>query len=146
MGSSSKGRDWGQQDNTKATDKSTETTTQTSNRFQNPHRGQNNANNPYAKFWGDKCFKCDSKEHYTGACRGRKPLHLVEGKLEDIEDGVIDEEYVEEEGEELALVLQRVLYSKPSDDNQRHHIFRSKCTVNDKVCQLVLDGGSYENL
>lgn len=106
MGNSSKGRDWGQQYNTKATDKSTETTTRTSNRFQNPHRGQNNANNPYAKFQGDKCFKCNSNEHHTGACRGRKPLNLVQGELEDIEDGVIDEEDAEEEGEELALVLQ----------------------------------------
>ncbi|PQQ01398.1 hypothetical protein Pyn_04741 [Prunus yedoensis var. nudiflora] len=85
---------------------SKETTTRTSNRFQKPHRGHNNANNSYAKFQGDKCFKYGINEHHTGACRGRKPLNLVEGELEDIEDGVIDEEYAEEEGEELALVLQ----------------------------------------
>lgn len=38
-----------------------------------------------------------------------------------------------------------MLYSKPSDDNQRHQIFRSKCTIWDKVCQLVIDRGSCEN-
>ncbi|KAI5334380.1 hypothetical protein L3X38_024513 [Prunus dulcis] len=108
--------------------------------MKNPKSRKNNTNNPFANFWGDKCFKCSSNEHHTSACQGRKPLNLVEGELEDIEDGVIDEEYAEGEGDELALVLQRVLYSKPSDDNQRHQSFHSKCIVNDKDFEeLILE-------
>ncbi|GJT47987.1 reverse transcriptase domain-containing protein [Tanacetum coccineum] len=50
-----------------------------------------------------------------------------------------------------ALVIQRVLnmaVSKFVDDNLwlRNNIFRTKCTFNGKICDMIIDGGSYENV
>jgi len=46
------------------------------------------------------------------------------------------------------LVLQRILRAKKGsrEENQREHIFRSRCTVRGKVCSLIIDGGSYTNV
>ncbi|KAM1449600.1 hypothetical protein EV1_008218 [Malus domestica] len=91
------------------------------------------------------CYKCGSHGHPTSTCWVGKIVNLVKGGEYEEVDDEYDDDVAEEEGDELALVLQRVIYSKPSDDNQRHQIFRSKCTIRDKVCQLVIDGGSCEN-
>jgi hypothetical protein len=32
------------------------------------------------------------------------------------------------------------------DDGQRHNLFHSTCTIGGKVCKLVIDGGSCENV
>ncbi|KAJ0946191.1 putative nucleotidyltransferase, Ribonuclease H [Helianthus annuus] len=50
-----------------------------------------------------------------------------------------------------ALVIQRVLntnVSDPSDDTSwlRNTIFRTKCTSKGKVCNVIIDGGSCENI
>lgn len=80
-----------------------------------------NINNPYTKFRGEKCYKCGSFKHATGVCRGRKTVTRVEEELEMVEGGMTEEDY-EEAGDELALVLQHVLYSKPNENTQRHQI------------------------
>lgn len=44
-------------------------------------------------------------------------------------------------------MIERLLCSTPQpDDTQRKKIFESKCSVNDKVCKLVIDSCSCENL
>ena len=74
-----------------------------------------------------------------------------------IHDDEDDEEYesedlegqdvCEEEGEEVVCVIQRLLCSMPQPENtQQKKIFKSKCTVNGKVCKLVIDSCSCENL
>nr|GFB47675.1 reverse transcriptase domain-containing protein [Tanacetum cinerariifolium] len=50
-----------------------------------------------------------------------------------------------------ALVIQRVLnvdVSKSDDDNSwlRNHNFRTKCTSKGKICNMIIDGGSCENV
>ena len=39
------------------------------------------------------------------------------------------------------LVLQRILHAKESskEENQREHIFHSRCTIQGKVCSLIID-------
>jgi hypothetical protein len=32
------------------------------------------------------------------------------------------------------------------DDEQRHNLFHSRCTIRGKVCKLIIDGGSCENV
>ncbi|GKC22987.1 transposon ty3-I gag-pol polyprotein [Tanacetum coccineum] len=59
-------------------------------------------------------------------------------------------EYVEpldEEAEQVTYVVQRTLCSpKVSDSSQRNKIFQTKCLVKEKICSIIIDGGSCENL
>ncbi|GJU49904.1 hypothetical protein Tco_1219459 [Tanacetum coccineum] len=59
-------------------------------------------------------------------------------------------EYVEPldgEAEQVTNVVQRTLCSpKVSDSSQINKIFQTKCLVKEKICSIVIDGGSCENL
>jgi len=35
---------------------------------------------------------------------------------------------------------------QPQDDTQRENIFHTRCTINGKLCYLIVDGGSYTNV
>jgi len=45
----------------------------------------------------------------------------------------------------INLVLQRILLSS-KEEGQRRNLFRTRCSINDKVCNLIVDIGSSENL
>ncbi|XP_062155188.1 uncharacterized protein LOC133863244 [Alnus glutinosa] len=81
----------------------------------------------------------------------RKIISLIEEELEDN----AEEEQVEEESEEEltyadqgeSLVIRRLLRSTYSEDDWlRSNIFHTKCTSNGKVCDVIIDGGSCENV
>jgi hypothetical protein len=66
-----------------------------------------------------------------------------------------EEEQVEEESEEEltyadqgeSLVIRRLLRSTYAEDDWlRNKIFHTKCTSNGKVCDVIIDGGSCENV
>jgi len=46
------------------------------------------------------------------------------------------------------LVLRRMLGQvlKPFDESQRENIFHTRCLINDKLCSLIVDEGSCENV
>jgi len=68
----------------------------------------------------------------------------VESELETEET---QEEVVKEADEGEMLVLTRVLNGqKSAKDEQRENIFHTRCTVQGKVCSLIIDGGSCANL
>jgi len=57
-----------------------------------------------------------------------------------------DSDFVEEHGEPITFVVQKVLCNlNVPDAMQRHQIFYSRCSVKDKVCNLIIDNGSCEN-
>ena len=65
-----------------------------------------------------------------------------------------DEEESEEERERVMpkddyynLIIRRSLHtaSKEKESNQRENIFQTKCRIGDKVCDLIIDGGSESN-
>nr|GFA64083.1 reverse transcriptase domain-containing protein [Tanacetum cinerariifolium] len=103
------------------------------------------------------CYKCSGLRHYARDCPKLKILAFVpddasliydtdtEPKL----DEPVDELVYPDRGE--ALVIQRVLnvvVSKFVDDNSWLHnnIFRTKCTFKGKFCDMLIDGGSCENV
>jgi hypothetical protein len=46
-------------------------------------------------------------------------------------------------------MVQRICFTPrkaKGDDRQRHNLFHSTCTIGGKVCKLVIDGGSCENV
>jgi len=58
-----------------------------------------------------------------------------------------DSDFVEEEGEAATCVIQQLLSNqKNSNITQRHQIFYSRCSVKNKVCNLIIDKGSCENI
>jgi len=68
---------------------------------------------------------------------------------EEEEDHVLSimEEEQEEVVEEELLVLRRAMSSlKGEKEEQRENIFHSRCTIQGKVCSLIIGGGSCTNL
>ena len=49
---------------------------------------------------------------------------------------------------ELTLVSRRALnmHAKEEEDEQRENIFHTRCHVRDKVCSMIIDGGSCTNV
>lgn len=53
----------------------------------------------------------------------------------------------EDEGDRFICIIQRLLFApKESKPTQRHNIFRTKCTINKKVCEVIIGSGSSENV
>jgi len=53
----------------------------------------------------------------------------------------------EEDGEEMVCVVRRLLYTPTqADESQRKRIFEGMCSVTNRVCKLVIDNCSCENL
>ena len=69
------------------------------------------------------------------------------------ESEISEEEEVEEELEEESmqgdiLMVRRLLRSQmqPLDNTQRENIFHTRCTINGKLCSLIVDGGNCTNV
>jgi hypothetical protein len=51
----------------------------------------------------------------------------------------------EESDERVSFVLQQMLLAS-KEEGQRKNLFKTRCSVNNKVCDLIVDNGSTENL
>ncbi|XP_039160932.1 uncharacterized protein LOC120289682 [Eucalyptus grandis] len=106
-----------------------------------------NAQNPYAKPPPIKCYKCNELGHRSSDCPRRKMANVVEHDDDIYEDDWIEEEEVEdEEGEHVNCVVRRLLLAPRREDTQRNSLFHARCTVNSKVCNVIIDSGSCENI
>lgn len=68
--------------------------------------------------------------------------------FEDVDGEEFDEvEVIGDEGEKCTRILQNLLLVPREPENtQEHEIFRTSCTVNKKVCDVIVNGGSSENV
>ena len=98
----------------------------------------------------NKCFKCGEPE--SGCCF--KNLNLVEAEADeeevnDIEDRD-DKEAFElkvDERELVNYIVQKILLAlKFEEDNQHNKIFRTRGTINDKICNVIIDNDSNKNI
>ncbi|PKU68071.1 RNA-directed DNA polymerase [Dendrobium catenatum] len=104
-----------------------------------------------------KCFKCHGFGHVAANCPNRRVVTLLE------EEDLVVEECNEGEASYQAnetsptstvipadvgplLVIRRVLNNQKDVLEQRHNLFRTRCTIQGKVCQVIVDGGSCENV
>ena len=113
--------------------------------------------NPFEK---RRCYKCQGFGHIASDCPNRKVITLVEYQtLEQAELGEegsdkevhlmeMEEECIEEADEGELLVLRRALsgHKVPNREEQRENIFHTRCTINGRVCSLIVDGGSCANV
>jgi len=105
---------------------------------------------------GRKCFKCQGYGNFQADCPNRRVLTLIEiEEIDHLTSELVEEEIEDEETATVLtpdvgelFVLQRILHAKegPREENQREHIFHSRCTVQGKVCSLIIDGGSCTNI
>lgn len=121
-----------------------------SNKYNNTQQNKapfQRQSNPYARPTIDKCYRCHGQGHKSNVCPSRRTVALVgEEEEHDEEDEYAGVEFAEEESNEvLSLVLQRILLSS-KDEGQRKKLFQTHCTVAEKLCNLIVDNGSTENL
>ena len=109
-----------------------------------------------------KCFKCGEPSHKSSDCRktmGERNRALL---MEEIDENVCfdmpptyDQPLNEEIGgdcdeeEGMALMLKKTLLvpkQESEEDWLRTNIFYTTCSVDGRVCNMIIDGGSCENV
>ncbi|PKI48455.1 hypothetical protein CRG98_031160 [Punica granatum] len=102
-----------------------------------------------------QCFKCRGFGHIASEYPNRKIISLVEEANDEPVYDTYDDEENEVEQEEVtygdqgkALVVQCILKSAHVEDDKwlRHNIFHTRCTSHGKVCTIIINSGSCENV
>jgi hypothetical protein len=107
-----------------------------------------------------KCFKCLGSGHITSQCPNRRVMIMrdngeVMTESEDDSDGMpelvdaSDDDGVVYPVTGESLVARRALNTHIKVDDavqQRENIFHTRCHVNNKVCSMIIDGGSCTNV
>lgn len=98
-----------------------------------------------------RCYKCQGLGHLKRDCPNKQVLAFVDDAdpVYDTEDDGESQVLYPDQGE--LLVSCRLLntgVAGPDDDTTwlRNNIFRTKCTAKGKVCTVIIDGGSCENM
>lgn len=123
-----------------------------------PIKDPASSSNLYTILWGDWCFYCPKLGHAlnqflewrcqivylaTYSSKNKEPNNEPYKDNKDTEN---EEEwtYIDEN---VSLIIQCLLYTPKKDENtQIHSIFKSKCTINKMVCDLIIDSSSSKNI
>jgi len=109
---------------------------------------------------GKKCFKCQGYGHFQYDCPNQRVMTMqeveevdammmeVQGEPNEANSDHLEDETQLDADEGELLVLRRLLHAQdsPYDKAQREMIFHSRCTIQDKVCNFLIDGGSCTNV
>ncbi|XP_057994322.1 uncharacterized protein LOC131174583 [Hevea brasiliensis] len=98
-----------------------------------------------------KCFKCLGHGHIASECSNKRVMVLREAQweLESEDERCKEEENHEAYGDEEVeyadvgemLVVRRTLSSHAiKEEEQRENIFHTRCTILNKVCNVIIDG------
>ncbi|KAE8668214.1 putative Quercetin 3-O-methyltransferase 1 [Hibiscus syriacus] len=107
-----------------------------------------------------RCFRCGEQGHRAADCmkpasqKGKNLLieENTEDETEEISEPVCDDDETDDvlygDGHETLVVRKSLLTPKgdSGDDWLRTNIFHTTCTVADKVCKMIIDSGSCENV
>jgi hypothetical protein len=105
-----------------------------------------------------KCFRCQGRGHIASQSPNKQVMVLqANGEIvtncedSDTDDmppleDVFEEKYLASDA--LTLVARRALslQAKGVDEIQRENIFHTRCYIKDKVCSVIIDGGSCTNV
>ncbi|XP_048611684.1 uncharacterized protein LOC125585979 [Brassica napus] len=99
------------------------------------------------------CFKCQGKGHYARDCPNKRVMILkADGEYEsqdevDVGSAESGDEIVDyAETGELVVVRRALSALFDPETVQRENIFHTRCSVEGKVCSLIIDGGSCTNV
>ncbi|KAG7548172.1 Zinc finger CCHC-type [Arabidopsis suecica] len=98
-----------------------------------------------------KCFKCHGLGHYTSECSNKRIMVIKDSgeiESEDERPETQEDSEIREAPKGELLVTMRVLsmLNKPEEQAQRENLFHTRCLIKDKVCSLIIDGGSCTNV
>lgn len=102
-----------------------------------------------------KCFKCQGRGHYARQFPNKLAMIIREdGEFETDNEDMKSNQSLEDSGEEEEavngdlLVTKRTLNAQIKEDSemQRENIFHTRCFVQGKVCNMIIDGGSSVNV
>ncbi|CAA7040380.1 unnamed protein product [Microthlaspi erraticum] len=120
-------------------------------KFTRPEQGKSSINDSRTR--DIVYFKCQGRGHMSRDCPNRRVMIITstgdyesEEEQEDEQSFLDDEVEYSDKGE--LLVTRRVLsvLVNPAEKAQRENLFHTRCTINGKVCNLVIDGGSCTNV
>ncbi|XP_026429996.1 uncharacterized protein LOC113326491 [Papaver somniferum] len=125
-----------------------------SNRTQQQFPPLTKAPNIYSKFRGDKCNKCNQSGYSSDDCRrfngfiGDNQLQIDsqddEVFNEDASEEVDDLDLHDSHGDHFVGMIRPFMLTEPCY-SQRHSIFKTKCFIGGKVCDMIIDSGSVDN-
>nr|GEY57274.1 uncharacterized protein [Tanacetum cinerariifolium] len=106
-----------------------------------------------------RCFRCQGLGHVASECSNKRLISLADfesaGGFEFETDfapvtGPLPDDVVEVTGPDdgPCLVVRRILSTTlvPDVEFQRESIFHTRCTIAQKVCSMIIDGGSCTNV
>eukprot|EP00268_Persea_americana_P016372 TRINITY_DN1775_c1_g3_i2.p1 TRINITY_DN1775_c1_g3~~TRINITY_DN1775_c1_g3_i2.p1 ORF type:complete len:193 (-),score=16.04 TRINITY_DN1775_c1_g3_i2:205-783(-) len=107
-----------------------------------------------------RCFKCNEYGHISSECL-KKGIHVAEREEESntpsyvadddrpkFDNSESDNDIIYGDGGQF-LMIHKTLFSPKiptKEDWLRTSIFRTTCTIKDRKCHLIVDGGSCENV
>ncbi|XP_010527366.1 PREDICTED: uncharacterized protein LOC104804721 [Tarenaya hassleriana] len=97
------------------------------------------------------CYKCRGRGHMARDCPNSRVMIITDkGEYESLDEEEADdlEEEIEYPDSGELLVTRRVLSTmvNPDETAQRETIFHTRCTIQGKVCGLIIDSGSCTNV
>ncbi|XP_031378379.1 uncharacterized protein LOC116193768 [Punica granatum] len=106
-----------------------------------------------------KCFCCLGSGHYASQCPNKRAMIMLDNReIESADEhesdidsipSLEDADDVEHAVSGQTLVVLRALHVQAKEDGdelQRENIFYTRCHVKDRVCGLIIDGGSTVNM
>lgn len=99
-----------------------------------------------------RCFKCQGRGHYANECSNRRTMILLEnGEFESEDEEVVSDSSEEHEampakGELLVARRSLSVQITVEEEEQMENLFHTRCHVRDKLCSLIIDGGSCTNV
>ncbi|KAA0040480.1 hypothetical protein E5676_scaffold278G00510 [Cucumis melo var. makuwa] len=114
------------------------------------NKSKGKSQNTYTRPSLKKCFRCGQSGHLSNNCPQRKTIALAHEESNSIseDDKEEDEEakFIEaDDGDRISCVIQRVLIAKEETNPKWHNIFKMRCTINGRVCDVIINSESSQN-
>jgi hypothetical protein len=97
-----------------------------------------------------KCYAYGKTGHMSWECPEKKKDGGGEAHISEAQKRNVEVEMKEEETEEgISLMMRKVLIKPEKEERepfQRNSLFRTACKTKDRVCKVIIDSGSTDNM